>query len=581
MITVVCLFLTLFGCDSPPTPTPKPKQPTPAPSDLSDHPPAIALVSSPDTLTLPDDNHPGTFYLSATPSGQLHWKVTAKPDWLTVQPTEGDIDRDIVEVNVRFSNPQGAAGAGGFRSGDVQVISNGGVARITVKGNMTIANAGSTSTVLPQNSPTAKPIDTPTAQPPPIGAASVSQVEFTGGTTTASFVLSNTGSTAFDWVIAASDAWIGVQPRSGSLAPNAQSQVTVTKDLKQIPSGYADGFITISSTPAGVEIQLPVLASATDMWVLDQRVIDAEYNAETDVIVTISADPSQLNIVHPSTGKVDHVALPVPPQCVSIQPDGAFAAVGHNAHISYVDLKKKTVERTYDTSSNVEDVVLAGNGRIYAFPANSEIDLKTGGEQSVDGRVFRTSSVVRLHPSGQSLYSADRGTSPADISKFDISSGRLVGLGDSPYHGDYEMGGNLWLSEDGAKIFVAAGNVFRSSTVKSQDMIYAGQLEGVSGLRWVDTSSKAKRVFALDGGWYYKPQAPGLRVYESDYLAFKGTVDLPPFRKPTNPTKVESQGYYVFVNDKAGQLYVLLNADPSAGIDKDWALTTFDLSKMP
>ena len=115
-------------------------------------------------------------------------------------------------------------------------------------------------------------------------------------------------------------------------------------------------------------------------------------------------------------------------------------------------------------------------------------------------------------------------------------------------------------------------------------MVYAGQLEGANGLRSAASSTQAKRIFVLDGGAYTHPQSPGLRVYDTEFLNFKGTVDLPKFRVPTGDsqfTEYESQGYFVFVNSPLGQVHVLLNADPSSGIQKDWAVTTFDLSKMP
>ena len=75
-----------------------------------------------------------------------------------------------------------------------------------------------------------------------------------------------------------------------------------------------------------------------------------------------------------------------------------------------------------------------------------------------------------LHPSGDYIYGADQGIFPSDIEKYDIRSGNLIYLYDSPYHGDYAMGGNLWISEDGLRIFTALGNVFRSSVNQDTDM---------------------------------------------------------------------------------------------------------------
>ena len=78
------------------------------------------------------------------------------------------------------------------------------------------------------------------------------------------------------------------------------------------------------------------------------------------------------------------MALPLPPQCVSVSPDGLFTAIGHNALISYVNLSSGTLEKTLVTSADVFDVVLAANGYVHAFPRLDQwseihsVELATG-----------------------------------------------------------------------------------------------------------------------------------------------------------------------------------------------------------
>lgn len=330
-------------------------------------------------------------------------------------------------------------------------------------------------------------------------------------------------------------------------------------------------------------------ASSTNTWLLDHHLVDAEYSPKTDIIVTISTDPSQLNIIHPVEKTIKHVALPALPNCVSVSPDGNYASVGHNAHVSLVDLSRGILVRTYEVSTDAIDIILPGNGHVYVFPRTDQwehvrnIELDTG-KEALEGRFIYAGMLARLHPSGKYIYGADNGLSPADFYKFDISSGKLVELGDSPYHGDFPMGGNLWFSEDGTRLFALAGTVFRSSEVPGQDMIYAGQLAGASGLRWAATSTKTKRVFVLDGGSYNEAQSPGLRVYDSDFYNFLGTVPLPKFSLPSGPyrtARFESQGHYVFVNSEANRVYLLLHAQSSAKLTRDWQVATLDLLKMP
>ena len=151
---------------------------------------------------------------------------------------------------------------------------------------------------------------------------------------------------------------------------------------------------------------------------------------------------------------------------------------------------------------------------------------------------------------------------------------------DSPFHGDYPFNGDVWISQDGTRLFAKSGNVFRSSAVQKDDMVYAGNLAGTSGLRWVATSTLAKRIFALDGGSHRSAISPGLRVYDDAFLNYKGTVNLPQWKEP-NGESSDVNGHAVFIDSSASRVYVLVNANPDAGIALDWAIATFDMSKMP
>ncbi|HYR10481.1 MAG TPA: hypothetical protein VEQ60_22085, partial [Longimicrobium sp.] len=174
----------------------------------------------------------------------------------------------------------------------------------------------------------------------------------------------------------------------------------------------------------------------------------------------------------------------------------------------------------------------------------------------------------RLHPSGRYLYGAVNNLSPSDIEKFDIRPGVSKALYDSPYHGDYAMNGNLWFSEDGTRLFARSGNVFRSSEVKSEDMLYMGSLGG--GVQWVAHSGEASRVFSLA---YEHPSH--VRVHSDDLFSLRGAEPLPPFPLPGGTA--DSNGEYVFVNAAGTQVYVLVRA----GDTQLWGLVVLQVANMP
>src|SRR5262245_40407398 len=120
---------------------------------------------------------------------------------------------------------------------------------------------------------------------------------------------------------------------------------------------------------------------------LDHRVVDAEYSPKSDLLVTVSANPSRLTIIDVQTGRTTPVNLSLPPTSVSIDPLGLTAAVGHDASVTLVDLTSGTVKRVFPVTADVLDVVL-GTNWAYVFPRRDQwtsifsINLASG--QQVD-----------------------------------------------------------------------------------------------------------------------------------------------------------------------------------------------------
>ena len=152
---------------------------------------------------------------------------------------------------------------------------------------------------------------------------------------------------------------------------------------------------------------------------------------------------------------------------------------------------------------------------------------------------------------------------------------------DSPYHGDYAFSGDVWISEDGLRLFARSGNVFRSSEVRAEDMLYAGNLQGMPVVTWVTQSTAAGRIYALPGtSWSSPTPRSEIRVYDSAYLAYRGAVALPRFSAP-GVGSFSSEGRYVFGTTSGQRVYVLVKADNASGLAQDWGLVLYDLADLP
>src|SRR5690606_17404486 len=107
----------------------------------------------------------------------------------------------------------------------------------------------------------------------------------------------------------------------------------------------------------------------------------------------------------------------------------------------------------------VFDMVFGNNGWAYAVPLDGThvkvhcINLSDESYVEHSGYSIPNESKIKLHSSGNSIYLADNGVSPSDMDKLDITNDTAIYLYDSPYHGDYPINGDLWLSEDGKRIF--------------------------------------------------------------------------------------------------------------------------------
>lgn len=318
-------------------------------------------------------------------------------------------------------------------------------------------------------------------------------------------------------------------------------------------------------------------ASVTSRSALPHDVIDAKFSQALNAMVMVSSWPrNSLYVYDAATGAEREQALTRVPTRVSISPDGTRAAVGHDARVTYVDLTTAgmpgaAAPTLLDVGTAVGDLVLDGRGHVIVFPSTGNwdvyaIDIATNTQRSRFGPIYYNTRAV-LHPTQATIYSANNGVSPDDIQNLDITSGEAVLLRDSPYHGDYPMCGNLWLSADGARIYTACGRTFRTSTIASQDMLYSGALplspSTYYGYRIASLSEWVPRreVVLIENELYgctivpgYAPCWSHLNVYDTDTLTLTASHSLAPVE--IGNTFYAQRGLFVFHRSGGSKLVV-------------------------
>jgi len=376
----------------------------------------------------------------------------------------------------------------------------------------------------------------------------------------------------------------------GSVSPataatDANGRVSATWTM-----GARVGANSLSASATGLTAASATATASVSIRALDHRVVDAEMSVATGKIITVSANPSRLNVIDPETGAVQSIALTYAPLNVSVAPDGSRAAVGHDGYLSNVNLTTGAVDGTYLVSVVAGDVVLGGNGYAYVFPGSGvqwtnirSVNMTTGTVTIQTGNSIYGGTVAKLHPSGSYVYGANRNLSPSDFEKYDIRSGPAAYLYDSPYHGDYAFSGNVWAFEDGSRLIARSGNLFRASAVQAEDMTYAGSLSGAPRIQWAVHSTGASRVLVVLDGANLETSPSELRAYDPSALQYMGSVPLPRFNVTgaASTTHYAAEGYFVFFNAAGTRAYSLIRAVPESGLALDWGVAVFDAADIP
>jgi hypothetical protein len=354
--------------------------------------------------------------------------------------------------------------------------------------------------------------------------------------------------------------------------------------------------VSYTVTPPGAQHEPgvdPLVPSSVHS--LSHDVLDAEYSTALESVIMVSSYPSNaLYVYGTNTGTEVQVPLSKLPTAVSLSPDGLRAAIGHDGLITHVDLATLgqpggAVATVLNVSAPVFDLVLDGRGYVHAFPTADQwvnmhsVEVATNTEHIGDG-LFYDSEHARLHPSGDYIYGANNGVFPSDIEKFDITSVPTTRLYDSPYHGDYEMCGDLWFSEDGNNIYTACGNAFRASTAQANDMVYAGSLRlSISGYPYIigslSQSGERDEIALVEyESWecvYGDPAAcfVHLGIYDSDSLSRTALYSFAPMT--VDGIVYGQRGLFVFHSADGGRRFTLSKLYAMPNPDAEYYLSEF------
>jgi hypothetical protein len=162
------------------------------------------------------------------------------------------------------------------------------------------------------------------------------------------------------------------------------------------------------------------------------------------------------------------------------------------------------------------------------------LDLVTGQVLGTKSYYYYFGDFI-LNQANGVIYAQDINVSPTDLFrvKVDLATGAITEIADSPYHGDYNLGQPLRLIRSGSRLVTAAGTIFSTSSIATQDLLYSGSL----GFSYIDLAvDEAKdKIYLLNNGSPFKL----LKLNQANYF-LETTVDLLGIPKQllVTPTKI-------------------------------------------
>lgn len=326
---------------------------------------------------------------------------------------------------------------------------------------------------------------------------------------------------------------------SGGLIHKSVQQLTVTQ-----------------GTDFGVEV------TNSEAFTLDFSITDLAVDAENGLVYFSDKGAKRLYQFNLATGKTErYFEFDFAPESIFFNATSKTLFIAHlvqehssyyweedqEGYISLLDATQKAITKTYKINTDPYDlvatsqdklIVTSGSGQwtdIFVYQASTGEKLGSWG--------IRQASKLAIHPNENYVYAADTDSSPSDIEKFDISGTAITSLGDSPYHGDYRMNGNIWLNPDGEYLITRGGDLFYSS-----DMTFVNNISTVGNLI-------EKVTFDATNNKMYTIESDGMvKKYETESFTLESTDS-----SLTNPSSL------FFYNE---QLYIISNSGISVILNK-------------
>ena len=390
-----------------------------------------------------------------------------------------------------------------------------------------------------------------------------------------SFTLFNTGQNPVSWQITGIPVWLNISPSSGLLSSGYSISVSATPNSNNITVGqnYSASLQIVNNSGTG---SLTIAVNLTAIGIhsgneqsIDGIVTDAEYNHENGIMAICTKSPNSLIIINTNTDESHTISFDKTPNCVSISEDGHKAVVGYSvSYVSSINIDSLKITRDYSINCIPYDIVFGENGWCYITPTVDQwvffrsLNLNSGVLiNGTNQSMLYEKTIIRKIPGKPYLVGTRTTLSPSGILIFDITKGRASDT-ISYYH---ESTGNIWISEDGSKLYAGNRNVYNLPAYDYQYHVNApplfGQIESASSITSLDECPSINSIFSTYA--YSDISGYSSLIEQSSTLNLNKTKEF--YASITAVTEngiksyYESTVWYIFVNKSGSNLYAIKN----------------------
>ena len=407
------------------------------------------------------------------------------------------------------------------------------------------------------------------------------------------FKIYNSGDTNFNWNLNSSKTYIDFAPSTGVLQKGDSTTITLNFDKSKVPLGKIfeldSSFIT-NNFGEKIYIKHSIFNFEDKKFNLSIQITDAIFNKNTNEILAIDNFNNQLHKIDPFSKTIKSTNLPISPNCIAFN-NSDKVAIGANGKVLIYDFITMGLEKTITISKEAFDIVYGSNNWIYVTPNQDQwenilcINPTTSIVTEQTGNSIYEGMYAVAHPSKPRFYLSDTRLSPTDIERMDITSGTAISDGDSPYHGDHPINGELYITQDGKHIISGSGKVFSSNDNKANDMLYAGALSN-SGSSWgiqfsaIEHNLSSRKIYAakIDNGSGFSDPKYTLQLfqYSDDFFTASKSYDLTQFMVNIGGSSqlIKAYAFKVFCNS-SGSKIIICSKSASSGLSK-YAIEVID-----